>query len=217
LSSLVLLLGAPRVGSEEASAGAFVAPLLESPPVIDGVLAEGEWNAAARSELLYQVQPGDSAPPSEGTLVQVAYDATHLYVAVEASDSSAEGIRGRLTRRDDLAADDYLRLYLDTYDDRRRAYVFSINPLGIQADGLYNEGSAVGRDWEDNIDWSWDGVFESKGSVGEASSRVIAEPRGRSTLFLRKAPCQRMTSSCTQRGSTISIFKGRATKDRPPR
>jgi hypothetical protein len=37
LSSLVLLLGAPRVSAEETSAGALVAPLLEPPPVIDGV------------------------------------------------------------------------------------------------------------------------------------------------------------------------------------
>jgi hypothetical protein len=90
--------------------------------------------------------------------MHVAYDAQQLYVAVEAFDSEPAGIRGRLTRRDDLAADDYVRIYLDTYDDRRRAYVFSFDPLGIQADGLYSEGTAVGRDWERNIDRSWDGV-----------------------------------------------------------
>jgi hypothetical protein len=188
MSSLVLLLGAPRVGSEEASAGALVAPLVESPPVIDGVLAEGEWAAAVRSQLSYQVQPGDNALPSESTLVRLAYDAERLYVAVEAFDSDPGGIRGRLTRRDDLAADDYLRLYLDTYDDRRRAYVFSFNPLGIQADGLYNEGSAVGRDWEDNIDWSWDGVLESKGNVGDAGYVLEIAIPFQSLRYLRGRP-----------------------------
>jgi hypothetical protein len=173
-SSVVMSLIASRVGSEESSAGALVAPLLESPPVIDGVLSEGEWSAAARAELVYQIQPGDNSPPSERTEILVAYDARHLYLAVAAADSEAGGIRGRITRRDDLAADDYLRLYLDTYDDRRRAYVFSFNPLGIQSDGLYNEGSAVGRDWEDNIDWSWDGVLESKGTVSDAGYVIEA-------------------------------------------
>jgi hypothetical protein len=166
-SSVVLSLLSSRVGAEESSAAVLVAPFLERSPVIDGILSEGEWSCAARAELVYQVQPGDNSPPSERTEIHLAYDARHLYLAVAASDSDAEGVRGRITRRDDLAADDYLRLYLDTYDDRRRAYVFSFNPLGIQSDGLYNEGSAVGRDWDDNIDWSWDGVLESKGRAND--------------------------------------------------
>jgi hypothetical protein len=160
---MVLFLGAARPSAEVA--GTLAASWAEPRPAIDGVLSEGEWATASRSELTYQVQPGDNAAPSERTAVHVAYDAQQLYVAVEAFDSEPAGIRGRLTRRDDLAADDYVRLYLDTYDDRRRAYVFSFNPLGIQADGLYSEGTAVGRDWERNIDWSWDGVLESRGSV----------------------------------------------------
>jgi hypothetical protein len=162
---MVVLLAAARASAEES--GALVASWAEPPPVIDGVLSEGEWATASRSELPYQVQPGDNAPPSERTVVRVAYDAQRLYVAVEAFDSEPAGIRGRIARRDDLAADDYIRLYLDTYDDRRRAYVFSFNPLGIQADGLYNEGTAVGRDWERNIDWSWDGVLDSRGVVND--------------------------------------------------
>jgi hypothetical protein len=38
----------------------------------------------------------------------------------------------------------FVVFYLDTFDDRRRAYVFWFNPLGIQADGLYTEGTVVG-------------------------------------------------------------------------
>ncbi|HEY7547630.1 MAG TPA: DUF5916 domain-containing protein, partial [Blastocatellia bacterium] len=53
------------------------------------------------------------------------------------------------------------------YDDRRRAYVFYFNPLGIQADGIYTEGASTGRVWDKNIDFSWDGILTSKGRVAD--------------------------------------------------
>jgi hypothetical protein len=137
----------------------------EAPPRIDGVISDGEWIHAARLELTYQVQPGDNATPSERTEAFVAYDKDHLYLAVHAFDTDPGAIRARVVRRDDVFGDDYLSVYLDTYDDRRRAYVFSFNPLGIQADGLYNEGTAVGRNWDSNVDRTWDGVLESKGAL----------------------------------------------------
>ena len=56
-------------------------------------------------------------------------------------------------------------VYLDTYNDRRRAYVFWFNPFGIQADGMFTEGVSTGRNFENNIDRAWDGVIESKGRL----------------------------------------------------
>lgn len=121
-------------------------------PTVDGVLAEGEWANAARIKLTHQIQPGDNAPPSERTEVFLTYTKEHLYVAFHAYDSDPATIRARVTRRDDIFNDDYVTLHLDTYDDRRRAYVFSFNPLGIQADGIYTEGVSVGRNWDSNVD-----------------------------------------------------------------
>jgi hypothetical protein len=136
-------------------------------PSIDGVLSENEWATAARLTLDHQTQPGDNVPPSERTEVRLGYDVEHLYVAVRAWDSDATAIRARVTRRDDIAGDDYVTVHLDTYDDRRRAYVFAFNPLGIQSDGIYNEGTATGRNFDANIDRTWDGVLISKGAVTE--------------------------------------------------
>jgi hypothetical protein len=138
---------------------------LAAPPSVDGVIAPGEWEGAGRVDLRYQVQPGDNAPPSERTEVLLAADATHLFVAFQAFDSEPASVRARVSRRDDVFQDDYVTVHLDTFDDRRRAYVFHFNPVGIQSDGIYNEGRAVGRDWAANVDASWDGVLVSKGVV----------------------------------------------------
>lgn len=140
-------------------------PRIQTPPVIDGVIGEGEWRQAAPLTLDYQTQPGDNVAPSERTEFRVGFDSDHLYVAMRAWDSEPDAVRGRVTRRDDIFGDDYVTVHLDTYNDRRRAYVFSFNPLGIQGDGLYNEGVSTGRNFDANIDRTWDGVIRSKGLI----------------------------------------------------
>ena len=48
---------------------------------------------------------------------------------------------------------------LDTFDDKRKAYIFAFNPFGIQADGILTDGVSE--------DYSVDIVMESKGIVTE--------------------------------------------------
>lgn len=133
-------------------------------PTIDGAIGADEWKGATRLSLDHQTQPGDNTPPSQPTEALLAYGEAHLYLAFIATDRPG-GVRARVTRRDDIAGDDYVMAYLDTYNDRRRAYVFWFNPFGIQADGTFTEGVSTGRNFENNIDRAWDGVIESKGQL----------------------------------------------------
>ncbi len=164
LLTAFMLAGATTARADEASI-VTIPRLL--PPSIDGVLSTDEWATAAVITLDYQTQPGDNVPPSERTEVRLGYDVEHLFLAVRAWDSDATSIRARVTRRDDIAGDDYVTIHLDTYDDRRRAYVFAFNPLGIQSDGIYNEGVSTGRNFDANVDRTWDGLLRSKGAVTE--------------------------------------------------
>lgn len=126
------------------------------PPVIDGRLDEGCWSSAAALTGFVQTKPGDNTPPSRETTVLFAYDAQALYIGIRAEDDPPK-IRATVARRDDVLDDDHVVLYLDTFDDRRRAYVLIFNPLGIQQDGIYTEGR--------EIDYSVDLVMQSKGEV----------------------------------------------------
>jgi hypothetical protein len=168
LPFVLLALGARLVEAQESeSPSTVLAHQMPAAPVIDGVLDEKEWQAITPFDLRYQTQPGDNVSPSERTEVRIGYTRNHLYVAIRAWDSEPGAMRGRVTRRDDIFGDDYITIHLDTYDDRRRAYVFSFNPLGIQGDGLYNEGVSTGRNWDSNIDRTWDGVLTSAGRLVE--------------------------------------------------
>jgi hypothetical protein len=128
--------------------------------------------------------------------VRLGYDVEHLYLAVRAWDSEASAIRARVTRRDDIAGDDYITVHLDTHDDRRRAYLFAFNSLGIQSDGIYNEGTSVGRNFDANVDRTWDGVLRSQGTLTE-DGFVVEAAIPFSTLRFAAGAGRRWASTCS--------------------
>ena len=90
-------------------------------PTIDGQLAEGEWATATRVPLLQQVEPVEGAPVSETTDVLIAYDRNNLYLAFNARDRNPTAIRAAVSKRDDVARDDYVEVWLDARDFRAAA------------------------------------------------------------------------------------------------
>jgi hypothetical protein len=131
-------------------------PRFDKPPVIDGKLDDEVWKLAAVLKDFYQVQPGDNTPPSKPTEVLLGLDSRFLYVAFHCYDEP-DKVRATIAKRDDIFNDDYVGILFDTFHDRRKAYEFDFNPLGIQADGIWTDGQ--------NEDFSPDIVMESKGIV----------------------------------------------------
>jgi hypothetical protein len=130
---------------------------LEKAPVIDGNLNDEVWQSATIFKDFFQTQPGENIAPSYPTEARIGYDATHLYLAFRAWDEPGK-VRATVAKRDDVWDDDFIWMTLDTFNDRRKAYILAFNPLGIQADGIFTEGS-----FNDNEDYSVDIVMESKG------------------------------------------------------
>lgn len=126
--------------------------------VIDGRIDEEAWKDAAVFKDFIQTGPGDNVPPSKPTEVYMLYDETNLYIAFKCWDEK-DKIRATLAKRDDVFGEDNVRVWLDTYNDQRRAYVFGFNPLGIQQDGIYTEGKGA--------DFSVDVVMDSKGIIDD--------------------------------------------------
>src|SRR5690349_2564879 len=133
-------------------------PRFEKPPVIDGKLDDEVWKGAAVLSDFIQVQPGDNIPPSKKTDVLLGYDSKFIYIAFHCYDEP-DKVRAAISKRDDIFNDDYVGILFDTFNDRRRAYEFDFNPLGVQADGIWTEGQGE--------DFSLDLVMESKGILTE--------------------------------------------------
>lgn len=134
--------------------------------VIDGRPDEEAWKQAAVFKDFYQTYPGNNTPPSKPTEFMMMYDEKNLYVAWKCWDEK-DKIRATVAKRDEVFSEDNVRMWLDTFNDRRRAYVIGFNPLGIQADGIFTEGRGA--------DFSVDIVMESKGVIEDWGWSVEAK------------------------------------------
>ena len=134
-------------------------PVLPAEPHLADFLASTPTSNAARSMLrirnFVQRYPEDGLPPTEPTTAYVGYTHENLYVAFVCKDDQPSAIRGHMLQRDNLSDDDFVQVMIDTFADQRRAFLFRVNPLGIQADALYTELTGT--------DFSFDTVWDSWG------------------------------------------------------
>jgi hypothetical protein len=158
---------------------AFVVPRLDEQAVVDGRLDEPAWQRAARLGGFSEYQPADGRPASERTEVLVWYSPKALHVGILAFDAVPGSVRATVAERDNISNDDWVRVYLDTFSDRRRAFIFGVNPLGVQEDGVQTEGGFSagmtrggggggmygGNFMSGQVDLSPDYQFDSKGTV----------------------------------------------------
>lgn len=112
-----------------------------------------------------QNQPSDGKPATQKSDAYLGYDEQNLYIVMVCFDQS-HGVRASLTRREPTTqtsapfdSDDYVEIMLDTFQDERHAFVFDINPRGVQADGLWTEGQQT--------DYSWDTLWYSRARIND--------------------------------------------------
>jgi uncharacterized protein DUF5916/cellulose/xylan binding protein with CBM9 domain len=127
-------------------------------PILDGRLDDPAWASATVVTELLQSDPDEGRPVSEVTEVRVVYDAAALYVGARLLDRNPAGISRRLARRDVVTPSDEFRVMLDSYHDRRTAFLFAVNPAGVQRDVVYGDDGGYDDD-------SWDPVWQVAVSV----------------------------------------------------
>jgi hypothetical protein len=122
------------------------------PPVLDGRLDEDAWQSAEIVSDFTQRDPNEGQPGSERSEARILYTDNALYVGFRAFDRLAGEIAATLTRRDDDSPSDWLAVGIDSYHDRRTAFVFMVNPEGVKRDVYYFDDT--------NSDDSWDAVWD---------------------------------------------------------
>ena len=139
---------------------------------LDGVLDEDVWRQAALLTGFSQYRPVDSRPAEDSTQVLVFYAPDAIYFGIRAFEKHGNVVRATLADRDNIGADDNIQILLDTFNDRRRALLFAVNPLGAQQDGVRSEGIAgaagggnAGGRFDGVVDLNPDYVYESQGRV----------------------------------------------------
>lgn len=143
------------------------APAIDTAIALDGNLDEPVWRRAAVLTGFSEYAPADQRPSPDSTDVLVWYSPTAMYFGIRAYEPHGP-VRTTLADRDNVGSDDNVEIQLDTYDERNRATVFIVNPIGIQADGVKNEGGGFtpgSNVSPGQTDLSADFLWQSKGHV----------------------------------------------------
>jgi len=142
----LLLFMAPVLFPKENGGNYYIkASRFDTAPKIDGELENPIWEGGVVLDTFTQYEPQEGAQPTEKTIAYIGYDSKNLYIAVRCYDSNPKAIRACLTQRDNVMGDDGITVYLDTFNDKKRAFVFQVNPCGVQVDGIYTEERRRGR------------------------------------------------------------------------
>ncbi len=170
LPTLILLgaLACPSPAGADRFSGANGSIRLSPPraaqaPRLDGRVEDAEWQSAAVLEGFTHGRPVEGVRDSLSTLCFVMYDEQNLYVAFRCPELPGR-VQAPVVRRDDIFGGDWVGMSIDSYHDRRRSQFFGSNPVGVQADGIDQEGT--------DTDLSPDFQFTSEGHATESGFEV---------------------------------------------
>ena len=132
---------------------------LDSAIAIDGDLTDSGWTHALRVDDFVEYSKGDNTAPPVRTSAWLTYDDHYFYAAFRNDDPQPTAIRAPFVDRDQVLADqDYVSVVLDTQNDRRSAFVFRVNPRGVQTDSILNDAN-------DTEDFAPDFFYESAARI----------------------------------------------------
>jgi len=132
---------------------------LTKTPIIDGDITDEAWNVVEWSSDFTEREPDEGTPPTYQTLFKVMYDSKYLYIAIKALDEQPDLIQRRLSRRDGFAGD-RVNVIIDSYHDKRTAFVFTITAAGVKGEEIASQN---GQSWDE----SWNPVWFTNAKLDE--------------------------------------------------
>ena len=135
---------------------------------LDGNLDESAWKRAPIATGFVQLQPDEGAPATERSEVRVLYGEKALYIGFRAFDTDPSSIEAQLTRRDQWSFSDWVYVSIDSYNDERTAFQFTVNPKCVKRDAYLFDDNQRDSDW----DAVWDVKTSVDGSGWAAEFRI---------------------------------------------
>jgi hypothetical protein len=140
-------------------------------PKIDGKLDEAAWQAAPAFTDFRMVEPTPGQDPTERTELRVVFDDDAIYIGIVCLDREPKRIAANTMAHDggssggqmygnyhraSSASNDQIQILLDPFQDKRTAYVFTVNPKGARGEGLVYAGSTS---------LNWDGIWDAEARI----------------------------------------------------
>lgn len=160
---LLLLIAAPTVCAQSGPVAkkSYTTRALDNiaSPQIDGIIDEKAWDTVDWTGDFIENQPDENTPPSEQTQFKIVYDKKFLYFAFRCYDKDPKGIVRRMSRRDGFEGD-WVEINIDSYNDKRTAFSFTISVSGVKGDEFVSDN---GNNW----DGSWNPIWYVKTNIDD--------------------------------------------------
>ena len=139
----------------------FIVKFIADIPQIDGILDEAAWQTVDGPSNFQQYFPSDSLLAEQRTEMKMFYNGTTLFVGITMHSIGNDWIVPSLERDYRASQGDNISLMFDTFNDGTNAFLFGINPYGVNREALISGGGEqVPNDFNTSWDVKWKG--ESK-------------------------------------------------------
>jgi hypothetical protein len=140
---------------------AFAIRVPEGSIRVDGRLNDPAWAEATPITNFVQKEPNEGAEPAEKMAVRFVYNSGGFYVGARMNKEPGSAIQAPMGRRDRAEQAEHVLVALDTFLDRRTAYVFGVTASGVRLDRFHP------RDDEESFDEGYDPVWQARTSIDE--------------------------------------------------
>ena len=131
----------------------FKVKFISEIPQIDGILDEPVWQTVDGPSGFQQYFPSDSILAEQPTFIKMFYNGTTLYIGLKIFSTGNDWLVPSLERDFRASQGDNISLMFDTFNDGTNAFLFGINPYGVNREALISGG---GEEAETDFNTSWD-------------------------------------------------------------
>lgn len=125
--------------------------------IVDGKLDDVDWQSAQVADQFFQQFPSDTSYSITTTEVKVTFDDNFLYVGAICHDTlKGKYVIQSLKRDFSYPISDAFAVFIDPFDDKTNGFSFAVNPMGVQREGLLQNGGGFG------VTTNWDNKWFSK-------------------------------------------------------
>ena len=154
------MLEAQNPGSDDRKQ-AFALRVPEGSIRVDGRLDDPAWAEATPIVEFVQKEPNEGPKPTEDMEIRFVYDSSSFYVGARMYKEPGSPIQAPMGRRDRGEQSEHVLVALDTFRDRRTAYVFGVTASGVRLDRFHPQ------DEEATFDEGFDPVWQARTRVDE--------------------------------------------------
>lgn len=136
-------------------------------PTIDGLLLDSAWQIEPAISQLIQKDPQEGEKCFENTEIKFIYDDYALYIACRMYRKNTNDIIAIVSRRDNSVNSERIIISLDTYQDKKTAFTFSITASGVRTEYTHINDGEFDRDYSYNPVWEAKTNIDSLGWTAE--------------------------------------------------